>query len=165
VVCGQSSWLISYMLCRGFHGSDYESWVCWDVAPCGFIINRRFGGTCRLHLQSRRNNVREKECLRLLAWVISSTLKMEVTLSSETSVYNKPTRGHIPEHGLLHSCIVQACNLSRAKRTPNRLDKGDESSWTISLQDKSCSTPPLPSPSPPLEAQFTTWQHNDALVT
>jgi hypothetical protein len=30
--------------------------VFWDVAPCGFIINRRFGGTCHLHLQGRRNN-------------------------------------------------------------------------------------------------------------
>jgi hypothetical protein len=25
--------------------------VFWDVVPCGFVINRRFGGTCRLHLQ------------------------------------------------------------------------------------------------------------------
>jgi hypothetical protein len=24
--------------------------VFWDVAPCVFIINRRFGGTCLLHL-------------------------------------------------------------------------------------------------------------------
>jgi hypothetical protein len=28
--------------------------VFWDVAPRGFI--RRFGGTCRFHLQGRRNN-------------------------------------------------------------------------------------------------------------
>jgi hypothetical protein len=27
--------------------------VFWDVAPCGFIINQRFGGTYRLHLQGR----------------------------------------------------------------------------------------------------------------
>jgi hypothetical protein len=26
--------------------------VFWDVAPCGFTINRRFGGTFRLHFQS-----------------------------------------------------------------------------------------------------------------
>jgi hypothetical protein len=26
------------------------------VAPCGFNINRRFAGTCHLHLQGRRNN-------------------------------------------------------------------------------------------------------------
>jgi hypothetical protein len=31
------------------------------VAPSGFIINRRFGGTCRLHLQGRRNNMGEEK--------------------------------------------------------------------------------------------------------
>jgi hypothetical protein len=36
-----------------------------DVAPCVFIINRRFGGTCRLHLQGRRNNASEEKCLKL----------------------------------------------------------------------------------------------------
>jgi hypothetical protein len=30
--------------------------VFWDVEPCGLIINRRFGGTCRLRLQGRRNS-------------------------------------------------------------------------------------------------------------
>jgi hypothetical protein len=30
--------------------------VFWDVVPCRFIKNRRFGGTCRLHLHGRRNN-------------------------------------------------------------------------------------------------------------
>jgi hypothetical protein len=25
--------------------------VFWNVALCGFIMNRRFGGTCRLRLQ------------------------------------------------------------------------------------------------------------------
>jgi hypothetical protein len=28
---------------------------------------------------------------------------MEATLSSETQVYNKPTKRHIPEGGILHS--------------------------------------------------------------
>jgi hypothetical protein len=35
--------------------------VFWDVAPYGFIINLRFGSTCRLHLQGRRNNMPEDE--------------------------------------------------------------------------------------------------------
>jgi hypothetical protein len=64
----------------------------------------------------------------LLARVTSSTLKIEATLSSETPVYNKPTRRHIPEHGILRSCIVHASKLSYGKITPNALDKGDESS-------------------------------------
>jgi hypothetical protein len=33
---------------------------CWDVTPCRFIINRRFEGTCRLHLQGRRNNTNKE---------------------------------------------------------------------------------------------------------
>jgi hypothetical protein len=28
--------------------------VFWDVAPCRSGVNRRFGGTYRLHLQGRR---------------------------------------------------------------------------------------------------------------
>jgi hypothetical protein len=36
--------------------------VFWKMTPCGFIINRSFGGTCRLHLQGRRNGVREEKC-------------------------------------------------------------------------------------------------------
>jgi hypothetical protein len=38
-----------------------------------------------------------------LARVISSILKIDETRSSETSVYNKPTRRHIPEDGIAHS--------------------------------------------------------------
>jgi hypothetical protein len=38
-----------------------------------------------------------------LAHVISSTLKMEKTRSSETSAYSKPTRRRIPEDGVIHS--------------------------------------------------------------
>jgi hypothetical protein len=29
--------------------------VFWDVAPCSYFVNRRFGGTYRLHLQGIRN--------------------------------------------------------------------------------------------------------------
>jgi hypothetical protein len=45
-------------------------------------------------------------CYRLtlfLTRIISSTLKMETTRSSETSVYNKPTQRHIPENSILHN--------------------------------------------------------------
>jgi hypothetical protein len=37
-----------------------------------------------------------------LARVISCTLKMEVSRSSETSVYNKPTWPHVPEDSIVH---------------------------------------------------------------
>jgi hypothetical protein len=36
--------------------------VFWDVAPREFIISRRFGGTCRLHLQGTRNNTSDEWC-------------------------------------------------------------------------------------------------------
>jgi hypothetical protein len=48
--------------------------VFWDVAPSVSYLLTLF-----------------------LPRVISSTLKMVTTYSSETSVYNKPTRRHIPE--------------------------------------------------------------------
>jgi hypothetical protein len=36
--------------------------VFWDVAPCRYCVNRRFGGTYRLHLQGRRkkNKIRKR---------------------------------------------------------------------------------------------------------
>jgi hypothetical protein len=34
--------------------------VFWDVAPCGFITNQRFGGKCRLHLQEKNKANEEK---------------------------------------------------------------------------------------------------------
>jgi hypothetical protein len=36
---------------------------------------------------------------------------MEATLSSETSIYNKPTRRHIPEHGILKKRTESVCML------------------------------------------------------
>jgi hypothetical protein len=35
-----------------------KSAVFWDVAPCRSCVNRRYGGTYRLHLQGR--NIRER---------------------------------------------------------------------------------------------------------
>jgi hypothetical protein len=42
--------------------SKLKNSVFWYVVPCGFIINRHFGGTCRLHLQGRRNTASEETC-------------------------------------------------------------------------------------------------------
>jgi hypothetical protein len=39
--------------------------VFCDVVPCGFIINRRFGGKCRLHLQGKKYAGEEKYANRL----------------------------------------------------------------------------------------------------
>jgi hypothetical protein len=51
--------------------------VLWDVALCRSCMNRRFGGTYRLHLQGRK--IRERE----------------------TSFHSRSTRRHIPEDGIL----------------------------------------------------------------
>jgi hypothetical protein len=83
-----TEYIIIYKPCVGFKcftTVTVKHAVFWDVAPCGFITNQRFRGTC-------------SPCLTFfLDRVISSTLKMVATRSSETSVYNKPTWCHIPE--------------------------------------------------------------------
>jgi hypothetical protein len=55
---------------------------------CGFIINKRFGETLRLHLQGRRNNAGEKQC--------------QTVANRQMSVYNNPTRCHIPGDNILN---------------------------------------------------------------
>jgi hypothetical protein len=55
-------------------------------------VNRRFGGTHRLHRQGRKILARG-----------FSTLTMEAIPSSETSVHTRSTQRHIPEDGVLHA--------------------------------------------------------------
>jgi hypothetical protein len=69
--------------------------ISWDITPCSPLkVNRRFGGTYLLHLQSF-------DCCLLHAGfclAYSSTLKMEATCSSEKSVdFQRATRCYIPE--------------------------------------------------------------------
>jgi hypothetical protein len=75
-----------------------KRFVFWDITPCSPLkVNRRFGGTCRIHLQGRRiNQARNQHESCSLAY--SSTLKMEATCFSETSVdFQQTTRHYIPE--------------------------------------------------------------------
>jgi hypothetical protein len=76
--------------------------VSLHVEQCGSIINRRFGQTLRLHLQGRKNN----RLTLFFVRIISSTLKMEETRSSEMSFYNKSTQCDTPEDGILRSLKV-----------------------------------------------------------
>jgi hypothetical protein len=98
--------------------------VFWGVAPCGFTVRPRFGGTCCLHLQgiitqakkgvrrlvadcsseSTEGTVSNRRTL-FLARVISSALKLETTRSFETSVYNKLTLHHITRDGFLQGML------------------------------------------------------------
>jgi hypothetical protein len=41
-----------------FTAVTMKSAVFWDLTPCRYCVNRRFGGTYRLHLQGRK--IRER---------------------------------------------------------------------------------------------------------
>jgi hypothetical protein len=48
-----------------------KSIIFWDMTPCILLsCNRRFGGTYRLHLQGRRNNVSKNQQVRLRRYVL-----------------------------------------------------------------------------------------------
>jgi hypothetical protein len=100
----------------------------WDVAPCRSCVNRRFGGSYRLHPPARAgSSLADFSILSLQplahagsslvdfstlnlqppahagsSLVDFSTLKMEAIRSSETSVHTRCTRRHISEYGILH---------------------------------------------------------------
>jgi hypothetical protein len=75
--------------------------VFWDVAPRKSCVNRRFGGTYRLHLRSRL----QPPARAAFSLADYSTLKMEEIGSSETSVHTRSTQRHIPEDGILQDSI------------------------------------------------------------
>jgi hypothetical protein len=56
--------LLASLASEVFTSATMKNAVSWDVASCGFITNRCFGGTCRLHLQSKRNNASKEKCRR-----------------------------------------------------------------------------------------------------
>jgi hypothetical protein len=72
--------------------------VFWYVAPCRYCVNRRFGGTYRLHLQGSLHSPAHAGS----SLADFSTLKMEAIRISETSVYTICTLRHIPEDGIFH---------------------------------------------------------------
>jgi hypothetical protein len=55
-----------------------KSTIFWDITPCSPLsVNRRFGGTYRLHLQGRKNisparNQHESKCHLLTRWFLLS---------------------------------------------------------------------------------------------
>jgi hypothetical protein len=52
-----------------FTAVTMENAVFWDVALCRSCVNRRFGGTYRLHLQGRKIRERGTSCSHLLTLV------------------------------------------------------------------------------------------------
>jgi hypothetical protein len=60
--------------------------IFWDIIPYSPLeLDRRLGGTCRLHLQGRRISRAHTCLMQISCSAYSSTLKMEATCSSETS--------------------------------------------------------------------------------
>jgi hypothetical protein len=85
--------------------------VFWDFAPCRCGVNRRIGGTYRLHLLGRRKNPRS-HLLTLVpgSRILSSTLKMEAIRVSETSVCTISTQRQIPQDAFLHIILSWKLN-------------------------------------------------------
>jgi hypothetical protein len=77
-----------------------KSSIFWDISSCSLLkVNRRFGGTCRLHLQGRRISQALLATCFILVYCLdySSTLKMEAKCSSETSFdIQRTTRRYVP---------------------------------------------------------------------
>jgi hypothetical protein len=46
---------LKYMRETSYHHMALKNAVFWDVAPCRYFVNRRFGGTYCLHFQGIRN--------------------------------------------------------------------------------------------------------------
>jgi hypothetical protein len=101
-----------------------KSYIFWDIMLCSPLkVNRRYGGTCHLHHQGRRmsqaKHQREGLCFlptfRLVyCLAYSSTLKMEPTCSSETSIdFQRSIRHYIPEDRTLRHkfCLKSRVNV------------------------------------------------------
>jgi hypothetical protein len=98
-----------------------RSSVFWDITPCSPLnVNRRFGRTCRLHLQGRRtSHVRDQHeagyslppAFMLVSYLAyPSALKMEATCSSETSVhFQRTTQRYILKDRTLWAAIISLC--------------------------------------------------------
>jgi hypothetical protein len=85
-------------------GCHLSTVTVWDITPCSPLnVNRRFGGTYRLHLQDRKNKLSKSFVHAGFLLGLFSTLKMEAICSSETSVdVQRTTRRYIPEDSTLH---------------------------------------------------------------
>jgi hypothetical protein len=97
--------------------------VFWDVMPCGFCQNRRFGGTYCLYHKGDKN---QQDILflhsvqRLIVTVDIPSSQIIVTLlATEMSVLTRTTWHNIPEDSILHHpLILQIYSLHSAASFP-----------------------------------------------
>jgi hypothetical protein len=81
-----------------------KSAIFWDITPCRRLkVNVHFEGKYRLHFLGRRITPVLATCFTLVTCLAYySTLKVEVTCFSETSVdFQRTARHYIPEDGTL----------------------------------------------------------------
>jgi hypothetical protein len=82
-----------------------KNFIFWDITPCSRLkvkptFQRNQGESCWQGEFSFPPSFTLVSC-----WAYSSTLKMEATCSSETSVgFQRTTRHYFPEDSTLHSC-------------------------------------------------------------
>jgi hypothetical protein len=85
--------------------------IMWDITPfLPLKSNRRFRGTCRIHVRGRRisqasihREASGKQVHSNLLFGLLLGLKMEETCSSKTSIdFQWTTRRYIPENRTLH---------------------------------------------------------------
>jgi hypothetical protein len=103
-----------------------KSSILWDIIPCiPLKVSRRFGGTYRLHLQSRRiREVRNRyeacsrQCFTLVSFLdYYSKLKIETTCSSETSVdFQRTARRYVSTNITLQIFRVIILTLNIASK-------------------------------------------------
>jgi hypothetical protein len=89
-----------------------KSSVFWDITPCNPLsVNRRFGGTYRLHLQGRRISQASSACHLLsswfLAWLILRPWRWRRHAPPKRQLdFQLSTWRYIPEDRTVHiSCI------------------------------------------------------------
>jgi hypothetical protein len=92
-----------------------KSSVFWDITPCSPLkVNRCFGGACRW----------------FFAWLILSTLKMEATCSSETSVELQRTiRRCIPEDRTLCWNVYLQQDAERHRHNTDASNRYADRTW------------------------------------
>jgi hypothetical protein len=79
--------------------------IVLDTKPCSPYVNRRFGRKSRVKNQQRERETSVQQVARQ-----NSTLKMEVTPSSEMWVHIRTTRSYITDDGIIRNYAVKTLN-------------------------------------------------------
>jgi hypothetical protein len=103
--CLKFRWVLMRTTILTLHGNAGSSRlkaisISWDITLCSLLkFNRRFGGTCHLHLHDRMERARNQH-----GKGTKQSQKMEMIWSSETSVvFQQTTLRFIPKHRNLHN--------------------------------------------------------------